>query len=205
MEKHWLNETFYKFDDSIFRAVYQMEETLPFLRKVARFISYFGDCLGMFFLVSTLLLCLFRKTRKIGIIVGVAIVFDAILINFILKDWIGRPRQFWDLLSPYYHMWIEANGTYHDSYSFPSGHTGIATAFGVGLFLGCKRKYRWAFLLIPPLMAWSRVALFVHYPTDVIAAIILISATTVGAYFLSTKFIFRLNIIERLTEGDSLF
>lgn len=205
MEKHWLDETFFEFDDAIFRAVYQMEESLPFLRGFARFISYFGDCLGLFFLVSTLLLCLFRKTRKVGIIVGVAIVFDAIIINFGLKEIIERPRQFWDKLSPYYHMWLEAKGTWHDSYSFPSGHTGIATAFGVGLFLGCNKKYSWAFLFIPVLMAWSRVALFVHYPTDVIAAFILIFATTIGAYYLCTKVLFRLKIVERLTEGDSLF
>lgn len=203
--EHWLNETFYEFDDSIFRAVYQMEETLPFLRGFARFISYFGDCLGLFFLVSTLLLCLFRKTRKIGIIVVFAILADAILINFILKDVIARPRQFWNEASPYFHMWVEAKGTWHDSYSFPSGHTGIATAFGVGLFLGCRRNFCWAFLAIPLLMAWSRVALFVHYPTDVIAAIILISLSTVGTYFAVKKWIFNLDIVKRLTEGDSLF
>lgn len=202
MEKHWLNETFFEFDDAIFRAVYQMEETIPFLRGFARFISYFGDCLGMFFLVSTLLLFIFKKTRKIGIIVGVAIVFDAILINFVLKDVIARPRQFWNELSPYYHMWVEAKGTWHDSYSFPSGHTGIATAFGVGLFLSCNKKYSWSFLFIPLLMAWSRVALFVHYPTDVIAAIILISLSTVGAYFLAEKVIFKFGFVQKIIDFD---
>ena len=82
--EHWLNETFYEFDDSIFRAVYQMEETLPFLRGFARFISYFGDCLGLFFLVSTLLLCLFRKTRKVGMVMGVSLIYVLLFNNTIV-------------------------------------------------------------------------------------------------------------------------
>lgn len=200
---HWLNKTFYTFDDSIFRATYDLELKMPWVAKLARFISYFGDH-GIFFIALAAVLLVFRKTRKIGFTVGLAILFEFILNDLILKNIIARPRHFWDEASPYYEMWLYAKGTFHTSYSFPSGHTAVATAAGVSLFLCCNKKYSWAFLLIPVLMAWSRVGLFVHYPSDVVASMIINGALTVGAYY-TAKQLFKIKYIKPLLEGDSLF
>ena len=200
---HWLNKAFYNFDDSIFKATYDLELNFPWVAKLARFISYFGDH-GILFIILTIILLTFRKTRKIGLVVGLAMIFQFVVNSLILKNIIARPRHFWDESSPYYHMWLYAKGTYHSSYSFPSGHTAAATAVGVGLFLSCKKAYRWSFLLIPLLMGWSRIGLFVHYPSDVVVSLVVNTLTTIGAYFLAIR-LYKVKFIENLVEGDSLF
>ena len=205
MINHWLNDLFYNFDDSIFKATYALEQNIPWLAGFAKFISWFGNSPAPLLLLLTLALCVFRKTRKKGIVLVVAIAFEFLIINVLLKNIISRPRLFWDKSNPYYHMWLFAKGTFHSSYSFPSGHTAIATAIGVGLFLTSNKKYGWLYLIFPILMGWSRIALFVHYPSDVVVSLIIVSLTTISAYFLSIKVIFKTKFIEGLIEGDKLF
>lgn len=69
-------------------------------------------------------------------------------------------------------------------YSFPSGHTQIATAFWGGIAVYVKRpvfKYIFAALVI--LIGFSRLYLGVHYPLDVLGGMILGLACTLGAYY----------------------
>ena len=89
-------------------------------------------------------------------------------------------------------------------FSFPSGHTSTAASFGVGLFIALNKKYSWLFLLFPLLMGWSRITLFVHYPSDVLFGIIIGTIAIVLAYFTS-KLLFKLKIVENLTTGEKLF
>ena len=205
MHGHWLNDLFYNFDDSIFKATYNLEQNIPWLANFAKFISWFGNSPAPLLLLLAVVLCVFRKTRKKGIVVTLAILFEVLLVNLVLKNVISRPRLFWNESNPYYHMWVYAQGTYHTSYSFPSGHTAIATAIGVGLFLTCNKKYSWSFLLFPLLMGWSRIAIFVHYPSDVLVSLIIVSLTTVGAYYLSYKVLFKIKFVENLIYGEKLF
>ena len=60
---------------------------------------------------------------------------------------------------------------YDDSYSFPSGHTSTAFATATGLSLDYPKWY----VIVPSYLyagtvAYSRMELGVHYPTDVLAA-----------------------------------
>jgi undecaprenyl-diphosphatase len=58
------------------------------------------------------------------------------------------------------------------SYSFPSGHA--ASSFAVaGVLSKYFKKYAPEFLGLASLIAFSRLYLYVHYPTDVLAGIIL--------------------------------
>ena len=58
------------------------------------------------------------------------------------------------------------------SYSFPSGHT--ASSFAVaGVLAKYFKDYAIEFLGLASLIAFSRLYLYVHYPTDVLAGIIL--------------------------------
>jgi undecaprenyl-diphosphatase len=198
----WLNTTFANFDGSILRFMYEAELAFPWLIKLARFISYLCDK-GIIVILITLIFLVFRKTRKQGVIIAIALILQVILIN-IIKACVARDRMFWDPNGEFYLAWVNAGKVYHSSFSFPSGHTANATAFAVGLFLGFNKKYSWPILLFPLIMAWSRVALFVHYPTDTIVAIILISLTSIGAYFISLK-LFKVKFINKLVEGDTLF
>ena len=198
----WINETFFGFDASIFRFTNEMLNQNPFIFKIARFISYFGDH-GIFFIAMTLILLLFRKTRKVGIVLAVGLAFNHLLNNMILKNLIARPRPY-DQVLEFKQMWEAHSNIVMDSYSFPSGHTSMAAIIGGGLFIMLKKKYSWIFLLIPLLMGWSRITLFVHYPSDVLFGIIIGGLSIVASYFIA-RLLFKWEIIQKLTTGDKLF
>ena len=199
---HWLNKAFYNFDDSIFKATYDLELNFPWVAKLARFISYFGDH-GYFFIALVVVLCIFRKTRKIGVTLAIGMIIGVLVNNVFLKNLIARPRPY-DTVSLFKDYWLAHSNVLMNSYSFPSGHTTMASVIGVGLFLTVNKKFRWAFLLIPLLMGWSRIALFVHYPSDVLFGLIVGAGSMVGAYFLS-KLLFKWKLAQDLTSGNSLF
>ena len=198
----WLNEFFFEMDAGIFRAVNEIANSCPVINKIARFISYFGDH-GYFFIALVIVLLIFRKTRKVGIVLAIGMIFGALLNNVILKSLVARPRPY-VTEDEFKEMWLTHSNVFMSSSSFPSGHTSTAAVIGVGLFLVNNKKFSWIFLLIPLLMGWSRIALFVHYPSDVLFGLIVGSLSAVGAYFLSNK-LFKMKLIEKLTTGDKLF
>ena len=105
----------------------------------------------------------------------VAVGLVDLLIYRIVKRWIARPRPARSCPG------IRECTRPLDEYSFPSGHTLHAVAFSVVLgayFPGC-RPVVWAFTA---LVALSRVALGLHYPSDVLVAA-LIGALTAGFSF----------------------
>lgn len=54
--------------------------------------------------------------------------------------------------------------------SFPSSHAGVALAMGMVAWQRMPhRGWRWLPLLLSLLVAWSRVALGLHFPVDVVA------------------------------------
>ena len=58
------------------------------------------------------------------------------------------------------------------TYSFPSGHTASSFA-AVGIFLTMDNELSIFVLILASLIAFSRIYLNVHYPTDVVTGIIL--------------------------------
>ena len=68
------------------------------------------------------------------------------------------------------------------SYSFPSGHT--SSSFAAALILTLRHKKSAGIAYIPAvLIAFSRIFLFVHYPTDVLAGILLGTLAALLTYF----------------------
>ncbi len=202
MIHEWINEIFWGMDSSIFRSTYDMLNNSPWIFKLARFISYFGDH-GYFFIALVVILLVFRRTRKTGLVLALGMIIGALLNNVLLKNMIARPRPY-DEVEEFRNMWLTHSRIKMNSYSFPSGHTSTASVIGVGLFIMLKKKYSWIFLLIPLLMGWSRITLFVHYPSDVLFGLIVGSISIIGGYFLS-KLVFKWKLIENLTIGDRLF
>ena len=57
---------------------------------------------------------------------------------------------------------------------FPSSHASVASALGVSALLsGWPRAARWTLALLAALVCWSRIAVGVHFPSDVAAAVLL--------------------------------
>lgn len=95
-----------------------------------------------------------------------ALILTTIIGEGILKDIVKRPRPFLSL--PDIDLLISAP----TSYSFPSGHTG--SSFAAAGILGSQiKKSKFYVFALAILIAFSRMYLYVHYPQDIIAGIIL--------------------------------
>ena len=198
----WLNQSFWWLDSSIFRATNELANNCPWISSVARFISYFGDK-GLFFIILTVVLLVFRKTRKVGIVLAFGLIFNHLFNNMFLKNIVARPRPY-NEVDEFRMMWEAHSTAFEKSFSFPSGHTSMAALVGGGLFVMLNKKYSWAFLLIPLLMGWSRIALFVHYPSDVLGGLITGTLAVVVGFF-AMKLLLKWKFAENLTVGDKLF
>lgn len=121
---------------------------------------------GIIWIVISILLMSNKKYRNIGFITLGALILSTIIGEGIVKHLVRRIR-------PCNHL--NKNKlliTEPKSYSFPSGHT--LSSFAVaGVLSMYFAEYSFIFIGIAFLIALSRIYLYVHYPTDVIAGIVL--------------------------------
>ena len=132
-------------------------------------VTMFGDG-GIFWIACSVLLMLFPKTRRTGLGMAFALTMGLIVCNMTLKPLVARIRPY-DLQAELGVAINLLNGTMHD-FSFPSGHT-IASFEGAVVMLRNSKKMGIPALILAIAIAFSRLYLYVHYPTDVIASIIL--------------------------------
>lgn len=71
-------------------------------------------------------------------------------------------------------------------YSFPSGHT-LSSAIGAAVLTKTDRRLGWAAIPIAAVIAFSRLYLFVHYPSDILAGAVLGAAIGLAAYRIGTR------------------
>ena len=150
----------------------------PFLDTVMPIITHLGDG-GIFWIALALILLCIPQTRKTGAAMGVALLMGLLVCNLALKPLIGRMRPFdFQLLQgKVIPLLIEAP----KDFSFPSGHT-IASFEAATVVLICHRKWGIGAMALAMLIAFSRLYLYVHYPTDVLASVVL----GIGIAFLAT-------------------
>lgn len=152
------------FDMSLLNLIYD-NIRCAFLDILMPIVTMFGES-GIFFICIALALMLFRKTRKTGFMLALALIFGLVVCNLTLKPIVARPRPYTvrtDVI-----MLVEAL----NDYSFPSGHT-VAAFECATVFLMRKRKVGIGFLALAVLIAFSRLYLYVHYPTDVLCGVII--------------------------------
>ncbi|MBP5491337.1 MAG: phosphatase PAP2 family protein [Clostridiales bacterium] len=142
----------------------QLTARSPFWDKFLSFFTILGD--PFMFVCYCAMLLVVKKTRKDGIMVTCGLLSGLLITNVILKNLVRRPRPCW--LHPEVQLLI-ANPK---DYSFPSGHTMAATVFTIILV---HNHPKLAYGLIPAalLIIYSRLYLYVHFPSDVLAALIL--------------------------------
>ena len=141
-----------------------------FMDFIMPIITVFGDA-GIFWMVCAALLAIFPKTRRMGLGMGIAMAIGLVVCNMTLKPLVGRIRPY-DFQMLHYGKEIALLIHEHGDFSFPSGHTIASFEACVVLLLGDKRLGIPATILAF-LIAFSRLYLYVHYPTDVFASIIL--------------------------------
>ena len=137
----------------------------PILDKVMQLITHLGD-LGIIWIILTIVMILIPKTRKSGVIMAAALIVDVILCNVILKNLIARVRPY-DVNTA-----VQVLVAKPKDFSFPSGHTAASFASVTALYLAGEKKLWKIALVLAVLIAFSRLYLYVHYPTDVLGGII---------------------------------
>lgn len=186
----WLNSAFAGYDMFILKILHAVAGALgPVLTPLMKLITLLGEKGILLLLLSLVLMC-FARTRRIGVCVFGAVCCGALITNFILKDWIARPRPF-ETVEIYRQWWESVGSPAEDGYSFPSGHVTAAAAGMTALCLMKGKKFVVPSVVIVLLMAISRNYLMAHYPSDVLFAAIIGVASAFIAYYI-TRLIFRL-------------
>ncbi len=121
---------------------------------------------GIIWIVWTVAFLCTKKYRKTGIMMLAGLLLGLLFGNIILKNVLARPRPCW--IESTYPLLIE-NPT---DFSHPSGHT--LSSF-ISAFILAKQNRRFGYIAIPlaVLIAFSRLYLFVHFPTDILGGILL--------------------------------
>lgn len=136
-----------------------------FLDVFFPFITTFADE-GIGWIIVAIVLCCIPKYRKAGITMGLALIFCLLIGNLTLKPLIARPRPY-----SYFPDMLLLVAPLTD-FSFPSGHTFASFASATALYLHHRKAGAIAYMLAI-LIAFSRLYLYVHFPSDVLAGLLL--------------------------------
>lgn len=122
---------------------------------------------GLVFIVLAVIFLFFRKTSRAGASAAAGLALGALSTNLIIKPLVARPRP-WVVMEGW-----ETLVTSSDMNSFPSGHTTAAFAFAAALCVALPQKWaKAAALIAAALMGYSRLYVGVHFPTDVLAGVV---------------------------------
>ena len=149
----------------------------PVLDKIMIVLSTIGDAGLLWIGVAILLICM-KKYRKCGLQVAAAMLLTFIVGNLILKNMIHRDRPCW--IDPSITLLVKSPS----DFSFPSGHSMNGFTASVSILL-CDKKLGIPAVILAAAIAFSRLYNFVHFPTDVIAGIVIgiVSALFVNYLF----------------------
>lgn len=133
--------------------------------------------------IFVLALVVFKKSRLLGIEVFISLAISSIIVQ-VLKRLFSRNRPYWIIEN------LNTYGIDLRDYSFPSGHTTASFCIAMIIFLNYI-NIGIGFLILAFLIAISRIYLAVHYPTDVLAGIIIGTITSLIVHYKIIYVIFR--------------
>ena len=139
-----------------------------FLDAVLPAISRTADH-GELWIFLAFILLLVRGQRKYGAAVACGLVLDLVSCNMLLKPLVGRIRPF------AVNTAVELLTKAPLDASFPSGHTAASFAAVFALKTAGSPLWKPA-LAVAVVMAFSRLYLYVHWPSDVLAGALLWAA-----------------------------
>lgn len=102
------------------------------------------------------------SAAAIWIITAAVLLICFIIGNLLLKNLVARERPCWINVS------VELLVSVPKDYSFPSGHSMVAFASAV-ILLHTDKRFGIHALILACLIAFSRLYLYVHFPSDVAA------------------------------------
>ena len=138
----------------------------PILDSIMIFITSLGNG-GMIWIAATILLLIPKKTRKAGVMSAVALLGSLIINNNIVKNIVQRPRPFVTFTD------LQIIIPTPSEFSFPSGHTSSSFAAAAVFYRHLPKKLGLPAVILAGLIGFSRLYVGVHYPTDVIAGVLM--------------------------------
>lgn len=132
--------------------------------KIMPIITSLGNLGVIWFIISILLICKIDY-RIMGVMVILSLILTTIIGEGIIKNIVKRKR-------PFFNNSEELLITKPITYSFPSGHTASSFA-ALAVFMQMNGKIGLIISPIATLIAFSRLYLKVHYPSDVLFGVIL--------------------------------
>ena len=136
---------------------------------------------GAIWLLAVAIMLCAKKYRRQGVILLAGLAAGVLVGNVCLKNLIARPRPCWldgsvKLLIPI-----------PTDYSFPSGHT-LSSVIGATVLTKTNRRFGWAAIPLAAIIAFSRLYLFVHYPSDILAGAVLGVAIGLAVYRVGMRY-----------------
>ena len=151
------------------------------LDKIMIGLTYLGEK-GIFWIAISIILMFNSKTRKCGIFMLISMSVGLLIGNGAIKNIVARERPCW--IDNTVNLLI-ANPK---DFSFPSGHTLASYEATVTIFL-FNKKVGIPALILATLIGFSRLYLFVHFPTDVLGGAILGALIAAAVFFVGNKII----------------
>ncbi len=128
-------------------------------------ITALGDG-GLIWIVTALVLLLSKRYRRCGITLIVGLIMGVLVGNIFLKNFFERARPSWTAPS------ITLLITNPTDFSFPSGHT-LSSAIAATILTMNNKKFGYVAIPLACLIAFSRLYLYVHFPSDVLGAVLI--------------------------------
>ena len=138
----------------------------PILDNIMIFITSLGNG-GMIWIAATIALLIPKKTRRAGVMSAVALLGSLIINNNIVKNIVQRPRPFVTFTD------LQIIIPIPSEFSFPSGHTSSSFAAAAVFYRHLPKKLGLPSVILAGLIGFSRLYVGVHYPTDVIAGVLM--------------------------------
>ncbi|GAP94165.1 phosphatase PAP2 family protein [Leptolyngbya sp. NIES-2104] len=167
-----LNQGAFAWDRSILFAIHSTHN--PILDRIALMITPLGVFYGVFPVSAVISIGLLYQRRWRKLTYLLVTLLGSAMINRIAKVWLHRDRpDFWDSLTP------------HTDFSFPSGHA-MSSMTLVAVLVILAWGSRWCgwisaigglFVLV---IAWTRLYLGVHFPSDILAGWMISLAWSIG-------------------------
>ncbi len=154
----------------------------PVMDIIMTCLTYSIEFGAMAILVFIIMMCI-KNMRKTGFAVMGATLSVMLFGELIIKHLVARPRPF--VINGTIELIIKAPS----GFSFPSSHTATCFAMATAIYLFHKRLGIIAYIYAA-LVAFSRMYLYVHYPSDIIGGIALGIGCGIGAVAL-VKLIYR--------------
>ncbi len=139
-------------------------------------LPYYLGAIGVYAVLSLLFKLSTRKGGikyhifmwiNIFIMLGAGLVSTKYTTSY-LKEYFSYPRPY-VMLSSSEVIQLEGQVTKEAYQSFPSGHVIIITVLIAALWPALNENFRWSGIFAISSVAWSRIALGVHFPMDVVS------------------------------------